>query len=58
MHPRVAQERLGHATVGITLGTYSHVTEGMQADAAALIGGMMTGPVSNPLAAGGGSNHD
>lgn len=50
VHPRVAQERLGHATVGITLGTYSHVTEGMQADAAALVAGLMTTGVSNPLA--------
>jgi integrase len=31
VHPRVAQERMGHSTVGITLGTYSHVAEGMQA---------------------------
>lgn len=50
VHPRVAQERLGHATIGITLGIYSHVTEGMQADAAALVAGLMTAPVSNPLA--------
>ncbi|MGH3763933.1 MAG: hypothetical protein ACRDS0_20685 [Pseudonocardiaceae bacterium] len=58
VHPRVAQERLGHATVGITLGTYSHVAEGMQADAAALVAGLMTTGVSNPLAAGGGGDHD
>ncbi|MGH7749652.1 MAG: tyrosine-type recombinase/integrase, partial [Candidatus Dormibacteria bacterium] len=43
VHPRVAQERMGHSTVGITLGTYSHVAEGMQADAAALVAGLMTG---------------
>lgn len=42
VHPRVTQERLGHSTVGITLGTYSHVTAGMQADAAALVAGLMT----------------
>ena len=42
VHPRIAQERMGHSTIGITLGTYSHVTEGMQADAAALVAGMMT----------------
>jgi integrase len=49
VHPRVAQERLGHSTVGITLDTYSHVAEGMQADAAALVAGMMTISVTNPL---------
>jgi integrase len=58
VHPRVAQERMGHSTVGITLGTYSHVAEGMQADAAALVAQLMTQPVSNPLAAGGRSDQD
>ncbi len=49
---------MGHSTVGITLGTYSHVAEGMQADAAALVAQLMTQPVSNPLAAGGCGDHD
>lgn len=34
VHPKVASERLGHATIGITLDLYSHVMPGMQADAA------------------------
>ena len=34
VHPKVASERLGHASVGITLDLYSHVTESMQEDAA------------------------
>ena len=34
MHPKVVSERLGHASVGITLDTYSHVTPGMQREAA------------------------
>ena len=34
VHPKVASERLGHSTVGITLDLYSHVMPGMQADAA------------------------
>jgi integrase len=34
VHPKIAQERLGHATVAITLDLYSHVLPGMQADAA------------------------
>lgn len=57
VHPKVAQERLGHATIGITLGTYSHVTNGMQSDAAALVAGLMTG-VSRPLAAATGTDDD
>jgi integrase len=34
VHPKIAQERLGHSTVGITLDLYSHVLPGMQEDAA------------------------
>ena len=26
IHPRVVQERLGHSTIAITLGIYSHVS--------------------------------
>jgi integrase len=37
VHPKIASERLGHATVGLTLDTYSHVIPGMQADAVARI---------------------
>jgi integrase len=37
VHPKIASERLGHATVGLTLDTYSHVIPGMQEDAAARI---------------------
>ncbi len=33
-HPKIVSERLGHATVGITLDTYSHVLPGLQAAAA------------------------
>jgi integrase len=35
--PKVVAERLGHASVRITLDTYSHVTAGMQEDAAATV---------------------
>ncbi|WP_292512665.1 hypothetical protein [Mesorhizobium sp.] len=34
VHPKVASERLGHSTIGITLDLCSHVMPGMQADAA------------------------
>ena len=35
VHPRVVQEMLGHASIAITLDTYSHVVPSMQRDAAA-----------------------
>jgi integrase len=34
VHPKVVQERLGHATIGVTLDIYSHVTDGLRTDAA------------------------
>ena len=34
VHPKIASERLGHASVGITLDLYSHVTDTMQSEAA------------------------
>jgi len=37
------QERLGHATIGITLGVYSHVQAGMQRDAAEQVAGLIFG---------------
>ncbi|MCL5981565.1 MAG: site-specific integrase [Firmicutes bacterium] len=33
-HPKVVQERLGHANIAITLDIYSHVLPGLQAEAA------------------------
>lgn len=33
--PKILQERLGHATIAVTLDTYSHVLPGLQ-EAAAL----------------------
>ena len=34
VHPKVVQERLGHATIAVTLDSYSHVTPGLQGAAA------------------------
>ena len=45
MHPKVASEILGHATVAITLDLYSHVTESMQTEAAKLMDETPAGPV-------------
>ena len=37
VHPKVVSERLGHASVNITLDTYSHVLPGLQEAAAEAI---------------------
>lgn len=34
VHPKIVSERLGHASVSITMDTYSHVLPGLQEDAA------------------------
>jgi integrase len=34
VHPKVVQERLGHATISTTLDLYSHITPGLQEAAA------------------------
>jgi hypothetical protein len=31
-HPKIASERLGYSSIGITLDLYSHAMPGMQAD--------------------------
>jgi integrase len=34
IHPKIVQERLGHASIETTLDTYSHVVPGLQKAAA------------------------
>lgn len=41
IHPRVVQERLGHSTIAITLGIYSHVSPTLHDEAADLITGLV-----------------
>ena len=41
--PKVAAERLGHATAGITLDRYSHLTDALRLDAAQAIDAMIGG---------------
>jgi integrase len=41
VHPKIVSERLGHATISITLDTYSHVLPDMQRDAANVLDGIL-----------------
>lgn len=46
IHPRVVQERLGHANTSVTLNTYSHVDLELRAAAAKLVAELVTGTES------------
>jgi integrase len=41
INPKVVSERLGHATVSITLDTYSHAIPALQEEAATVIAGLV-----------------
>lgn len=43
MHPKTMSERLGHATVAITMDTYTHAIPALQQEAAELIAGLAAG---------------
>lgn len=47
VHPKIVQERLGHASIGITLDTYSHVAPGLQEAAAASFDDLVTSKHEN-----------
>jgi len=49
VHIKVASERLGHSTTGITLDLYSHVLPGMQEDAAAQVDAAYQRAITGPL---------
>jgi len=42
VHPKIVQERLGHADISMTLNTYSHVLPSMQAEAAEKLDELLT----------------
>lgn len=42
-HPRVVQERLGHSSITVTLGVYSHVIPVMHQQAADRVAGIIFG---------------
>jgi hypothetical protein len=54
VHPKVVSERLGHASITITLDTYSHAIPAMQETAASLVASLVfadeaeTGPSRSP----------
>ena len=50
VNPKVVSERLGHASVVLTLDTYSHVLPTMQEDAAAKLAAVVYGGSSFPQA--------
>jgi integrase len=54
IHPKVVSERLGHATIGITLDTYSHVGEGLQEEAATRMAGLIFGDAESDSGGTGG----
>jgi integrase len=41
VHPKIAQERLGHSSVSVTIDLYSHVLPGMQAEAVSRVDAAM-----------------
>jgi len=47
VHPKIVQERLGHAQIGITLDIYSHVLPSMQREAADKIGALFNDNFKN-----------
>jgi integrase len=48
VHPKIASERLGHATGGITLDRYSHVLPGMQEEAVAKVDAALQAAANKP----------
>jgi integrase len=50
IHPKVVSERLGHATISITLDTYSHAIPALQEEAAALIAALVFAEEELPAA--------
>jgi len=47
VHPKIVQERLGHATIAMTLDTYSHVAPGLQEKAAAQFDNLFKAKTAN-----------
>ena len=52
VNPKIVSERLGHASVVITLDTYSHVLPGLQEDAALKFEEVLRYVADSPLVSG------
>ena len=50
-HPKIVSERLGHATITLTLDTYSHVLPGMQSASARKLDAVLFQPETEELRA-------
>ena len=48
VHPKVVSEQLGHATIALTLDTYSHVIPSLQEEAAGVIATAVLDPATTP----------
>ena len=46
VHPKAVQERLGHASIGVTLNICSHVTDGLRTDAAERVAAAISGELA------------
>jgi integrase len=46
LHPKIVPDRLGHSTTAVTMDIYSHVTAGMQSDAAETVASLIFGSSS------------
>lgn len=46
-HPKVMQNRIGHATPNLTIGLYSHVPDGVDRAAAARLEELLTSGISD-----------
>ncbi len=49
-HPKVVQEMLGHASITLTMDTYSHVLPGMQEESAARLDALLLPLDLGPIA--------
>ncbi len=49
IHPKIVQERLGHASISVTLDTYSHIAPGLQEAAAAAFDQAFTKPYNDDV---------
>ena len=49
VHPKIVQERLGHATISTTLDLYSHVAPGLQAAAANRFDEVLSHKIEEPI---------